>query len=164
MSNEFRPRAHRPHLLQEVMRTSQALLAVFSRQVGMPASRLALLRLLAIAGEDGLGVMRMAREMGVNPAAITRSIKDLERAGLVAVTPDATDARRKAARLTAAGVRTFQRLHDRGHQFESALAGDVSAQDVATTVRVLARLRGRIETIAAGAEPPAGGPVTRRRP
>ncbi len=163
MSNEFRPHAHRPHLLQEVMRTSQVLLAVFSRQVGMPASRLALLRLLAIAGEQGLGVMRIAREMGVNAAAITRAVKDLERAGLVIVKPDATDARRKTARLTGAGLRTFERLHDRGHEFESALAGDVSEQDVATTVRVLARLRARIEAIADAAAP-AGDPVTRRRP
>ena len=31
-----------PHLLREIMRTQQAVINVFSRQVGMPAARLAL--------------------------------------------------------------------------------------------------------------------------
>ncbi len=153
---------HRPHLLQEVMRTSQALLAVFSREVGMPASRLALLRLLAIAGPPGRGVMRMARDLGVNPAAVTRAVQDLRASGLVAVSADPADARRKTARLTEAGLGAFQRVHDRGHQFEHALAGDVSAQDIATTMRVLARLRARIEALAGGAESQTAAPVSGR--
>ncbi len=129
------------------MRTSQALLAVFSREVGMPASRLALLRLLAIAHPQGLGVMRMAREMGINAAAVTRSIRQLENARLVAVRPHPADARRKIVCLTADGLHTFERLHERGHRLEASLGADVSQADVETAMRVLARLRTAIEAL-----------------
>ncbi len=138
---------HHPHLLQEVMRTSQALLAVFSRQVGMPASRLALLRLLAIAHPAGLGVTRMAREMGINAAAVTRAVKDLERERLVAIRADPSDARRRIARLTPAGLRAFHTLHERGHDLEKAVAIEVPEQDVETATRVLTRLRAAIEAL-----------------
>ena len=138
---------HQPHLLQELMRTSQALLAVFSREVGMPASRLAPLRLLAIAHPGGLGVMRMAREMGINAAAVTRTVRHLDDAGLVVVRPHPNDARRKMVSLTAKGVRTAERLHGRGHQLEESLGAGVPREELATTLRVLTRVRTAIEAL-----------------
>ncbi len=158
MSNESgrRPRRHpslpgdphhRPHLLGEVMRTSQALVTLFSRQTGMPASRLALLRLLAIAHPDGLGVVRMAREVGIDAAAVTRSVRQLEEDGLVGIRPHPRDARRKLVGLTADGLQIARRLHVRGHQLEESLGADVSREDVATAVRVLGRLRAAVEAV-----------------
>ncbi len=129
------------------MRTSQAMVAVFAQEVGMPASRLALLRLLAIIHPSPAGVVALARELGVDGAAVTRSIKQLEADRLVTVRADPADGRRKRVTLTANGLRTFERLHDRGHQLEESLAGDVSQADVATAVRVLGRLRGAIESV-----------------
>lgn len=127
------------------MRTSQALVALFSRQTGVPASRLALVRLLAIANPDGLGVMRMSRELGIDGAAVTRSVRQLGEDGLVAVRPHPSDARRKLVGLTADGLRMAQQLHERGHRLEGALGADVSRADVATAVRVLGRLRAALE-------------------
>jgi DNA-binding MarR family transcriptional regulator len=143
----FRQASERPHLLQEVMRTSQALVAVFSRQVGMPSSRVALLRLLAIAGPGGVGVMTLAREAGVNAAAITRQVQALEGEQLVARRVDPRDARRHSVVLTSKGLRTFRDLHERGHAFEQALRADVPAEDIATATRVLGHLRAMIERL-----------------
>ncbi len=131
------------------MRTSQAVLAVFSREVGMPASRLALLRLLAIAHPRPAGVVQLAEAAGVDPAAVTRSLKELEARRLVSVRPDPSDGRRKRVGLTRGGLRAFGRLHDRGHEFEALLGRDVPAADIETAVVVLGRLRAAIEHVRA---------------
>lgn len=129
------------------MRTSQAVLAVFSREVGIPASRLALLRLLAIAHPGAVGVVDLAEGLGVDAAAVTRSVQRLAADRLVVVRADPSDGRRKRVSLTSTGLRAFQRLHERGHQLEALLAGEVSAVDVESAVRVLGRLRAAVESL-----------------
>jgi hypothetical protein len=57
------------------MRTRQAALNVFSHQVGMPAARLALMRLLAICHPEAVGIMWIARQLGIDAAAVTRQVK-----------------------------------------------------------------------------------------
>ncbi len=137
----------RPHLLSEVMRTSQALVSVFSRQVGMPVSRLALLRLVAVAQPAGIGVMELARELGINAAAVTRQVKELEAQRLVAKKADPRDARRSSVLPTAKGMRAFLELHERGHELERSLRGGVSDEEITVAVRVLGRLRAAIEQL-----------------
>src|SRR4030042_962676 len=70
-----------PHLLREIIRTHQVLMAGFSREVGMPASRLELMRLLASADGD-VGVMELARHLGINAAAVRRQVQGMEGEGL----------------------------------------------------------------------------------
>ena len=64
-----------PHLLREIMRTHQAVLNVFSRKVGMPAAQLTLMRLLAICHPEAVGIMEIARQLGINAAAVSRQVK-----------------------------------------------------------------------------------------
>ncbi|HEY3266533.1 MAG TPA: MarR family transcriptional regulator [Armatimonadota bacterium] len=134
-----------PHLIGEVMRASQALIAAFSREVGMPPARLAVLRLLAITHPDGLGTMEIARQLGVNAAAVTRLVQTLEAEGLIDRTPDPRDARRSALRLSNAGQAAFQTLHARVHAFEQALHAEFTAEEIAVATRVLTRLRTAIQ-------------------
>jgi DNA-binding MarR family transcriptional regulator len=129
------------HLLREVMRTHRAVMGAFSRSLNMPAGRLGLLRALAVSGPDGVGPADLARHLGVNPAAVTRQLQELEREGLVARRADPHDGRRTAVRLTASGLQAFRRVHERGHALEQELGPDVTREDVATAVRVLQRLR-----------------------
>jgi predicted Rossmann fold nucleotide-binding protein DprA/Smf involved in DNA uptake len=77
-----------PHLLREVMRLHQAMMAGFSRQTGMTATRFALMRLVARAGDAGIGVMDLARRLGVNAAAVTRQVQDMEQDGLIRRRPE----------------------------------------------------------------------------
>jgi DNA-binding MarR family transcriptional regulator len=130
-----------PHLLREIMRTQQAVLNVFSRQVGMPAARLALMRLLASCHPEAVGIMWIARQLGINAAAVTRQVKAMENERLVERCADARDARRSHVKLTADGLRIFQQLHERAHAFERALSTAVNAEDMAAAVRVLGHVR-----------------------
>jgi DNA-binding MarR family transcriptional regulator len=139
--------AHRgdePHLLREIVRTHQALMAGFSRGVGIPASRFTLMRLVATA-EKNVGVMDLARQLGVNPAAVTRQIQEMERDGLIRRRADPKDGRRSYVRLSAKGLRTFEDLHDRSHELERALSSVISRGDVDAAVKVLSKLRSFLE-------------------
>jgi DNA-binding MarR family transcriptional regulator len=136
-----------PHLLREIMRAHHALLNVFSRQVGMPAARLALMRLLAISHPEALGIMDMARRLGINAAAVTRQVKEMEREHLVDRLADDRDARRNHVKLTADGLRIFQQLHERAHEFERGLSALIDPEAIATTARVLVRLRTALEEL-----------------
>lgn len=129
------------HLLREIMRTHQVLLSVFSRQVGMPASRLALLRLLENCRPNELGILDIARRLGINAAAVTRQVKEMEEEHLVTRRGDPQDGRRSYVRLTADGRREFEEVHERGHEFERSLTDGIGEDDISTATRVLVQLR-----------------------
>jgi DNA-binding MarR family transcriptional regulator len=133
-----------PHLVREILRTYQVLMAGFSRRVGMPASRFALMRLLAAAGGD-VGVMDLAAQLGINAAAVTRQLQDLEAEGLVRRRAHPRDGRRTLVRLSARGRRTFAAIHERSHELESRLAAILGAAEMKAAAAVLAKLRGIVE-------------------
>jgi DNA-binding MarR family transcriptional regulator len=136
-----------PHLLREIMRTYQAVLNVFSRQVGMSAAQLALMRFLAIRYPEAVGIMEIARQLGINAAAVTRQVKTMESERLVERCADVRDGRRSYVNLTVDGLRIFEQLHERAHAFEQALSTAVSAEDMAATVRVLVHVRAALEAL-----------------
>lgn len=136
-----------PHLLREIMRTQQAVLNVFSREVGMPAARLALMRLLAIGHPEAVGIMEIARRLGINAAAVTRQVKAMETEQLVERFADVRDGRRSHVKLTADGLRIFQQLHERAHAFEGALSAIVCPEEIAAAVRVLVHVRTALEAL-----------------
>lgn len=136
-----------PHLLREIMRTQQAVVSVFSRQVGIPAAKLALMRLIASRHPEAVGVMWIARQLGINPAAVTRQVQALENEGLVERCKDARDRRRNHVKLTAEGIKAFLEVHERAHAFERALSSALSPEDMAATLRVLSHVRTALETL-----------------
>jgi DNA-binding MarR family transcriptional regulator len=133
-----------PHLLREVFRTYQALMAGFSRKTGMPASRFALMRLLALAESD-LGVMDISRQLGVNAAAVTRQVKELENEALARRRTDPRDGRRSYVGLTSRGERLFEEIHQRTHELERSLSSVLGAEEMRGAAVVLAKLRTFIE-------------------
>jgi DNA-binding MarR family transcriptional regulator len=136
-----------PHLFREIMLTYQALLNVFTRKVGMTSARLALLRLLALRAPEMLGVMEASRRLGVNAAAVVRQVKEMERERLVERLADAKDRRRSYVKLTDQGLKAFETVHERAHEFEKMICGPAGAEEVMTAVRVLAQVRSAIETL-----------------
>lgn len=150
MADEFFQLHHRgdePHLLREIMRTQQAVVSVFSRQVGIPAAKLALMRLLATRHPEAVGVMWIARQLGINAAAVTRQVQALENEGFVERCKDKRDGRRNHVKLTAQGIKAFQEVHERAHAFERALSSAVSPEDMAATLRVLSHVRTALEAL-----------------
>src|SRR5512135_403353 len=139
-----RHRGDEPHLLREVIRTSQVLMAGFSREIGMPASRLAVLRILAVTDSDA-GVMDIARRLGINAALVTRQVQDLERDRLIQRRSDPKDGRRTRLSLSPKGKRLFEEIHERGHVLERSLSEAISVDEMATATAVLAKLRTFVE-------------------
>ncbi len=135
-----------PHLFRTIVRTNRALMAGFSRTVGMPSSRFGLMRLLA-ASERELGIMDLARILNINAAAVVRQVKALEEEGLVQRVPDQRDARRSYVALTEEGIRLFQTTHSRVHELENLFAERLDKDEIATTVKVLQTVRGFLDDL-----------------
>lgn len=83
---------------------------------------------------------RLAQELHAHPAAISRSVSRLARAGLVERRPDVDDSRRTELRLTPAGRATVGAIARHVRPFVQARLADLSAQDLATTFAALAAL------------------------
>jgi DNA-binding MarR family transcriptional regulator len=141
---EMRHRGDEPHLLREVVRTYQVLMAGLSRRIGMPPSHFVLMRLLAVAGPD-LGVMDLARQLGVDAAAVTRQVQALERQRLVRRRADPRDGRRSYVSLSPKGRKLFGDIHDGNHDFERLLSSMISDKEMAVATAVLAKLRDFIQ-------------------
>lgn len=137
-------RGDEPHLLREVVRTHQVMMHSLSRHLGMPASQWVLLRAVATA-EDAVGIMDLARMLGVNAAAITRQVQGMEAEGLIRRRPDGRDKRRHYVCLSARGLKTFEEIHARSHRLERALSQAVTTAEMTSTAQVLARVRAFIE-------------------
>jgi DNA-binding MarR family transcriptional regulator len=130
------------HLIFEIMRTQRALMNIFSRKMGMPFSRLTLLRILAQDASKGIGILEIARRLNINGAAVTHRIKEMEELGLVARISDKRDSRRSPIRLTSKGRRLFNQIHETQHHFEECFASsELSQEEVQIAVNVLSRLR-----------------------
>jgi len=134
-----------PRLLREVIRTHQVLMNGYSREVGMPASRFALMGLLAASLPDAVGIMDLARRLGINAAAVTRQIQELESERLVLRHPDGRDGRRYNIKLSAKGLKLFQAIHNRSHELERSLASAIGPGEMTAAADVLARLRRFLE-------------------
>jgi DNA-binding MarR family transcriptional regulator len=139
-----RHRGGEPHLLREIVRTYQVLMTGFSRETGMPASRFALLRLLALADKD-VGITELARQLGVNPAAVTRQVKELEAERLVKRRADAKDGRRSYVTLSSKGRIQFEEIHERAHELERLLSAALGAEEMAAAAATLVNLRTFLE-------------------
>jgi DNA-binding MarR family transcriptional regulator len=137
-------RGDEPHLLRDIVRTHQVLMAGFSRAVGVPAARFAVMRLLVNA-EREIGIMDLARQLGVNAAAVTRQVQEMAAAGLVRRRADPRDKRRHYLKLTPKGLRLFGQIHDRTHVLERRLSTVITAEEMAAATQTLAKLRALVE-------------------
>jgi DNA-binding MarR family transcriptional regulator len=133
-----------PHLFREIFRTYQVLISGFARRIGMPASRFMLMRLLALY-EGGIGVNEMARQLGINSAAVTRQVQELERDRLVSRHADSRDGRRSYVRLSTKGRKLFEEIHERTHDLERSLSSALGAEEMRNAAMVLSKLRTFVE-------------------
>lgn len=142
-------RGDEPHLVREVLRTYQVLISAFAQETGLPASRFALMRLLATSSR-GLGITELARQLGIHPAAVTRQVQELEAQALVRRRADSQDGRRSYVRLSPKGTRLFEEAHERTHAFERSLSAVVGADAMQRAAGVLATLRSFVEGLSRG--------------
>lgn len=133
------------HLILEMMQTNKSLLSALSREMGLPVSQLVLLRVLASVPPGGIGTLEIARMMGINGAAITRQVQNMEGRGLVIRRRDRSDGRKSYLRLSAKGRKLFQQIHQRIHEFEEFITAELEEQDIETVKGVLVQLRSALE-------------------
>lgn len=151
--------AHYLHVLREVLLTYRELLRQQARATGLSGAQFEVMRELALA--DGRStVSALARELGSDPAAISRLIASLQRLGLVSRVADERDGRRRPVLLTEQGRQQMIAFHAEAHERESVLAAALDPQSVETAAQVLRTLR---DTLAASSRHRGQGASNTRR-
>ena len=135
-----------PHLFQEIVRSHQALIGNFSLEVGMSSARMGVLRQLDQAEDGSMGVVDLARALGVTPAVVTRQVQELEAEGLLRRRNASRDRRRHQLHLTPRGRRAFAELHERAHELQARVLDGLTDEEIGTACHVLASLRAAIGT------------------
>ena len=135
-----------PHLFQEIVRTHQALIGTFSLEVGMSSARMGVLRQLDDAEDGSMGVVDLARALGVTPAVVTRQVQELEAEGLLRRRNASRDRRRHQLHVTPRGRRAFAELHERAHELQARALAGLTDAEIATACHVHASLRAAIGT------------------
>lgn len=108
-------------------------------QLGLSLSAAAPLLVIARLG-DGVRQRDVAEEAAIDPAAIARSVLQLEKDGLLRRLTDANDARAKTLHLTAAGRELAIKLEQALDALRSEVLKGISARDGQAAVRVLLAL------------------------
>ncbi|MCY0966283.1 MarR family winged helix-turn-helix transcriptional regulator [Parathalassolituus penaei] len=103
-------------------------------------------RMLALlAVEDGITANRVCQVIGLDKAAVSRAVKQLESQQLITAIPDPADCRRTHLRLTAAGCDMHNRIIKVALARESQLLADLSDDEVDQLVSLLLRISARVE-------------------
>jgi DNA-binding MarR family transcriptional regulator len=145
---QHEPGGHYLHLMREVLLTSRLFLRRVSEVTGVSGAQFELLRQMALAG-GRTTTSALARELGVDPAAVTRLVAGLEKAGLVTREEDERDGRRRPVLLTPAGRDFMVRLHADLHEREAALGASLDEASVETAMQVLQTVRSVLDPGAA---------------
>jgi len=128
------------HLWREVILTYRQFMRQVASRTDYTGSQFEVLRQLAIV--DGRStVSALARELAIDPAAVTRLVAELTRLGLVERQSDACDRRRRPVVLTEKGRCRMASLHATLHGLESALTEDIGQESIETAMKVLRAMR-----------------------
>ncbi len=134
------------HLWREVILTYRQLMRRVAADTDYTGGQFEVLRQLAV-GEGRSTVSALARELAVDPAAVTRLVAQLTELGLVERQTDARDGRRRPVVLTEIGRRRLSDLHTRLHEGESALTAGMDARSIETAMRVLRTMRNAVDSM-----------------
>jgi DNA-binding MarR family transcriptional regulator len=96
--------------------------------------------LLRHLGEDGARPSELAARAGITRQAVTKTLDDLERVGLVEREPDAADGRGVIVHYTPRGLAALQVARTRGKQLERRFASKIGADRWRTVRDVLEAL------------------------
>src|SRR5262245_12001524 len=126
-------------LLQQITRTYYEILPAFERYMGVTRARWHLLKQLS--SEEFLSQSALQQRAGVDGAAVTRQMKQLEEAGIVARRVDPEDNRFTLVSLTPEGRRLVADLMERRAIFEAHTMAGIDPDEIVVTQRCLSRIR-----------------------
>lgn len=135
-------------LMRDIVRAHHTLTTLFAHQIGITEARLNMLRQFKQSHRDTNEVSQaeLCTRLGVNPAVVTRQIKQLEEEGLVVRRADPRDNRITLAKLTEKGEGVLADLLRRSDAFEGSLLDGFTSDEVQTARFVLNHLRARLES------------------
>lgn len=113
-----------------------------AREVGVSPEQVSLL--VGIKYAPGIGVRELAAKERVSPPAMSNHVDRLERDGLVARTPSATDKRRVGLTLTDEGQRLLRRVRSRRTAWLATRLRELTPEELAAVdaaIAPLSRLR-----------------------
>jgi DNA-binding MarR family transcriptional regulator len=95
---------------------------------------------------EGLTLGELSRRMMVSNGNITGLVERLVELGLIERVPHPTDRRAAFVRLTPSGRASFARMAEEHGEWVSAIAAGMSAQEVATMLRLLAKMKNSVRS------------------
>ncbi len=95
-------------------------------------------RLLFEVGPEGAGVLTLRQRLGLDSGYLSRLLRQLVDEGLVEVSPDPDDGRRRLVALTGRGRREWQTLEDRSERLAADLVAPLSPSQRARLDEALA--------------------------
>jgi DNA-binding MarR family transcriptional regulator len=117
---------------------------------GLTVTQYALLAHLAAF--DGISIGALADKMVMDPTSLTRTLRPLERQGLIVLKPNRNDRRMRSLHLTSAGRRAFEQAKPawaRTQRFIESVIGELETPALhAALDHVLERLAGQDELVA----------------
>ena len=128
--------------MQQLGRSYRAFVSGFEAHTGQSMARWRILILLAIHGE--MSQKRLVRELGIDPAALTRQLKALEQAGMVKRHSDAQDARLTNVALSRTGRQTVESTMARRNEYIEWALGDLHAGEIEAFSDMLVKLEKRL--------------------
>ena len=151
MSQTVRPEIHRAiETLQELSELFRLRRRQLAAEVGLTESQWQLLEQVA---EEHFMPSLFARERDCSPAVVSRGLRSLVDAGLVASTIGESDARHRVYRLTPRGRGVLRRLRKRREQAIAAVWEPLSERELTAFVRTARAIADRMAPLAA--QPPA---------
>ena len=115
--------------------------------------------LYELAHRDGPSAAELARDLGLDPGYLSRTLQKLEKAGLIARRADAADGRRSRIDLTEAGRAAQAPLEEQSNEAVAAMLAPLGAHDRTRLVAALATVESLLSdapraAAGAGAPPP----------
>lgn len=130
------------HFIQQLGRSYRAFVAGFEAHTGQSMARWRILLLLDRQGE--MAQKQLVRDLGIDPAALTRQLKALQAAGLVKRHSDAHDARITNVALTVAGRKAVQSTMTLRNEYLEWALGDLPLPEIEIISETLVKLEQRL--------------------
>src|SRR5690606_31592031 len=128
--------------MQQLGRSYRSFIAAFEAHTGQSMARWRILILLDRWGETSQKLL--ARELGIDPAALTRQIKEMELEGAVQRRNDAKDARLINVALTEKGRDTVKSTMARRNEYIEWALGDMTESELEAVSDMLLKLEKRL--------------------
>lgn len=137
-------------LLPQIGRLFYDIKPVFEQFVGLSQARWSILSQLR--SHEQLSQSTLQQRIRVDPAAITRQVKQLEEEGLVARRSDPQDNRFTLVSLTEAGRAAAEEAYSKRDAFEARLVQHLSPADLDTLQRCISTIHQNLKELAAEQE------------